>query len=308
LRRELIKKFFRRVDASINRILGLHSSESKRANGKNEPRVLRLICSDHGHGSSDGRIFVNNLLEEWGFLKRLAGLSKLARRMKSLSLKRADRKASNKELAVDWKRTRAYMAHVGIHGYVYLNLKGREPHGIVKPAEFENVRDELVAKFQALRIPGTDQPLFRAVYKGEAIYARKEEHALPDIVLAATGGFFPRSKLSKKKAIQVAPKAIGGVHRPEGVYALAGDGVRPSKGLGGRASIADICPTLLAALGQPIPGDVVGKPMQFVFEKALPVRIDAQTQSAAGAASENVYSQDEQREIEKRLGDLGYLE
>ncbi len=186
--------------------------------------------------------------------------------MSSLSLRRADRKARNKELTVDWKHTRAYMAHVGIHGYVYLNLQGREPHGIVKKADFEKVRNELVEKFKALKIPGTDTALFRAVYKGEEIYARKEEHALPDIVLAATGGFFPRSKLSKKKAIQVATKAVGGVHRPEGVYAFGGGNIRPSKGFGQRASIADICPTLLAALGQPIPGDVVGKPMQFIFE------------------------------------------
>jgi len=37
---------------------------------------------------------------------------------------------------------------VGMYGFVYLNLKGREPQGIVAPEEFESVRDALIARFQ----------------------------------------------------------------------------------------------------------------------------------------------------------------
>ncbi|HLX64515.1 MAG TPA: alkaline phosphatase family protein [Planctomycetota bacterium] len=308
-RRELIKKFFRRVDSSINRILGLHSSESRRMTAINPlARTLRLICSDHGHGSSDGRIFVNNLLKEWGYLKPLGGLNKLTQRIASFSFQKEVRKTRNKELSLDWSRTRAYMAHVGINGFVYLNLKGREPHGIVSPDEFESVRDGLIEKFRAVKIPNTNKPLFDRVLKGEEIYARKDELNLPDIVLCATGGFFPRNKLSHKSPIQVSPNAVGGVHRPDGIYAISGPGIARSGPVGRRASIADICPTLLAALGQPIPADVTGKPMQYIFENPPPLQSTAAAQPTEPGPDAPVYTSEEQKAVEKRLADLGYLE
>lgn len=310
-RRELIQKFFRRVDASINRILGLHSSESRRIpSAGSNPKTLRLICSDHGHGSSEGRIFVNNLLKDWGYLRPLGGIDKFTRKLAAFSFQKQVRKTRNKEMALDWSRTQAYMAHVGIHGYVYLNLQGREPQGIVSKKDFNKVRDGLIAKFKAEKIPGTTTPLFQNVYKGEEIYARKEEYNLPDIVLAAADGFFPRSKLSKKSPIQVSPNAVGGVHRPDGVYAFSGIGVVRSGSIGQRASIADICPTILAALGQPIPSDVTGKPMQYIFEEPPPLTVSAQVASIsdAPAPEQSVYSAEEQQAVEKRLSDLGYLE
>ena len=313
-RRALIQKFFRRIDASINRILGLHSSESKRMSGVNSnSKTLRLICSDHGHGSSEGRIFVNNLLADWGYLKPLAGFDKFTRKLASFSFQKQVRKTRNKEMALDWSRTQAYMAHVGIHGYVYLNLKGREAHGIVTPQEFHSVRDALIAKFKAEVIPGTRTPLFQNVWKGEEIYARKDEFNLPDIVLAAADGYFPRNKLSHKSPIQVSPNAVGGVHRPGGVYAFSGQGVNRNGVMGRKAGIADICPTILAALGQPIPSDVTGKPMQFIFEEPPPLSVTTRapepaTPSSSGASEQSVYSAEEQLAVEKRLSDLGYLE
>ncbi|MEI6235126.1 MAG: alkaline phosphatase family protein [Planctomycetota bacterium] len=310
-RRELIQKFFRRVDAAINRILGLHSSESRRMKSEgSDPKTLRLICSDHGHGSSEGRIFVNNLLQDWGYLHPLTGLDKIARRVASFSFQQQVRKTRNKEMTLDWSRTKAYMAHVGIHGFVYINRKGREPHGIVSNADFESVRDGLIKKFRAELIPGTNKPLFQNVWKGEEIYARKAELNLPDIVLAAADGFFPRTKLSTKSAIQVSPNAVGGVHRPDGVYAFSGQGVVRSGMMGRRASIADMCPTILAALGQPIPSDVTGKVMSYIFETPPPqILIEAHTSAPSKSGSEEpVYSEDEQAAVEKRLSDLGYLE
>lgn len=338
-RRDLIKKFFRRIDSSINRILGMYSTESRRSSGRSsvrlqavtadvpgasssaqwvaldpgkEPKTLRLICSDHGHGSSEGRVFINNLLQEWGYLVPLGTLGQLTRRMTMFSLNKDERKVRGKELALDWRRTRAYMAHVGIHGFVYLNLKGREPQGVVDPGDFEKTRDELIAKFRAARIPGTERPLFKQVWKGEELYARKEELDLPDIIVAAADGLYPRKKLTHKKAVGTTPDAVGGVHRQDGVYAFSGDGVLPSGSQGRRANIADIAPTLLAALGQPIPADMTGRAMTHVFNKdngGLPVQIgDAPAPLPEAPGSESVYNEEEQRAVEKRLEDLGYLE
>lgn len=336
-RRDLIKKFFRRIDASINRILGMYSSETRRSSGRSsvrlkalpadggsgstlvpaeatkEPKTLRLICSDHGHGSSDGRVFVNSLLKEWGYLTPLGPLGKFTRRLRLLGLSKSERKVRGKELPLNWSKTRAYMAHVGIHGFVYLNLKGREPHGIVTPGDFESTRDALIEKFRAEKIPGSDRPVFKQVWKGEELYARKAELDLPDIVVAVADGLYPRKKLTHKNPVGTTPHAVGGVHRQDGVYAFEGDGVAFGVGQSARANIADIAPTILAALGLPVPADMTGKALTSVFKDGLPVKLvsGGKIPAAAPALSvpeSPVYSKEEEQAVEKRLADLGYLE
>jgi predicted AlkP superfamily phosphohydrolase/phosphomutase len=312
-RREQVKKFFKRVDQLCNRVLGIHTSSGAsgrfRAGG---PKTLRVICSDHGHGASLGRVFINNLLRDWGYLKPLSGLRNASRRLKMLTLSAAARKAKKKELALDWTRTQAYLAHVGIYGFLYLNLKGREPQGVVDPAQFETVRDALIKKFLEAKIPGTDQPLFLQAIKGEAIYARKQELNLPDLVLVPAEGYYPRKKLSRGPAVRMTPNGIGGIHRTNGVYAFSGPGIAPSPAMGPGANIVDMAPTLLAALGQPLPNDLNGKPLLHIFQKPPHVHYcggeSVIKSPSAGEQAAPVYTKEEESEIEKRLSDLGYLE
>jgi len=311
VRHELVKKFFRRVDQMINRVFGLHSSTSQPARFGDKARVLRLICSDHGHGGSAGRVFVNNLLRQWGWLAPPGALRRAAHQLALLTLDAATRHARNREVLLDWRRTQAYMAHVGIYGFVYINLKGREPQGIVAPEQFESLREALIARFLAERIPGRDEPLFKQVLKGEQVYARKRELNLPDLVLVPADGFFPRCKLTRAKPVRLAQHEVGGTHRSEGIYALEGPGIAPTPGLGPRARLVDIAPTLLAVLGQPVPQSMTGKPMLYLFDKPPQVSVsreEAAADTRPGAAEEAVYSKAEEKAIEKRLADLGYLE
>jgi len=312
-RRELIQKFFRRVDQMINRVFGLHSSSSssQRFRPGGDARLLRLIVSDHGHGRSAGRVFINTLLQKWGFLTPLGHLKRASKRIQLLTtFDAAERKARSRELPLEWSKTRAYLAHVGIYGFVYLNLEGREPFGIVKESQFEKVRDEIIKCFLDEKIPGTNDPLFIAVHKGEEIYDRKDELNLPDLIVVPADGFYPRKKLARGSGIRVTPNSIGGVHRVGGVYAFEGPNVTASNGLSQPANIADIAPTILAALGQPIPAGMTGKPMLHIFAnppsialaKEKPVRESARLSDAP------VYSKEEEQAIEKRLSDLGYLE
>ena len=54
------------------------------------------------------------------------------------------------ECEVDWSKTRAFPTP-GAHYYVWVNLKGRDPQGIVEPgAEYENVRDRIVELLRGL--------------------------------------------------------------------------------------------------------------------------------------------------------------
>ena len=312
-RRELIQKFFRRVDQMINRVFGLHSSSSssQRFRPGGDARLLRLIVSDHGHGRSAGRVFINTLLQKWGFLTPLGHLKRASKRLKLLTtFDAAERKARSRELPLEWSKTRAYLAHVGIYGFVYLNLQGREPFGIVKESDFEKVRDQIIKCFLDEKIPGTNDPLFIAVHKGEEIYDRKEELNLPDLIVVPADGFYPRKKLARGSGIRVTPNSIGGVHRVGGVYAFEGPNITASNGLSQPANIADIAPTILAALGQSIPAGMTGKPMLHIFANPPSVALakEKPVHESARLSDAPVYSKEEEQAIEKRLSDLGYLE
>ncbi len=38
----------------------------------------------------------------------------------------------------------------GYYSRIFLNVKGREPQGVIEPADYEPLRDELIAKLEAL--------------------------------------------------------------------------------------------------------------------------------------------------------------
>ncbi|MEB3160437.1 MAG: alkaline phosphatase family protein, partial [Synechocystis sp.] len=58
-----------------------------------------------------------------------------------------------------WPSMKAFALPSFSEGYVRINLKGREPQGIVDPADYHTLCDELEAKLYALREPRTDIPL-----------------------------------------------------------------------------------------------------------------------------------------------------
>ncbi|MCP5020286.1 MAG: hypothetical protein GY930_00785 [bacterium] len=96
------------------------------------PDDVLYLCADHGFTSFRRQVFLNNLLCEHGYLKLKEDL-RVADGGTPLGF-------------VDWSSTQAYSLGLGM---VYLNLKGREPHGIVDPADaralLENIRKDLLA-------------------------------------------------------------------------------------------------------------------------------------------------------------------
>ena len=69
---------------------------------------------------------------------------------------------------IDWSRTRAYAQ--GNFGQIFLNLKGRQPHGCVAPADARPLLDDLKAGLLAIPHPETGQPLVEHVYEREELY------------------------------------------------------------------------------------------------------------------------------------------
>jgi predicted AlkP superfamily phosphohydrolase/phosphomutase len=228
--------------------------------------------------------------------------SRLVRRLNRLFLSLRD---------VDWSRTRVYSK--GNYGQLFLNLKGREPRGIVEPAEAAEVIAEVVAALRALRDPSTGEPLVGGIWTKRELYSGRFVERAPDIT------FLPADMRNKALGTldftshRFIEDVYGnsGDHRLDGVFFMAGDGVQSGARLAG-ASLLDVAPTLLHYLGEAVPSDFDGRVLTDAFTAeelaANPVRIvDAPAEGGDDAGREHDLTSEEMQEIRERLKRIGYL-
>jgi predicted AlkP superfamily phosphohydrolase/phosphomutase len=187
-REDILLEYYQKIDNSIACIL---------AESDKDTNVL--IISDHGFGAAATKLFsTNGWLEKLGLLKRKRNLkSRLFRTVSHLAgainrrtrfgkrLPRrsvaAFRKATGQGVA--WHHTKAYGRKVpGIAG-ININLRGREPRGIVEPGqEYERLREQIIAELKRLTDPETGERVMAEVYKNNEIYWGENLAKTPDIV------------------------------------------------------------------------------------------------------------------------------
>lgn len=307
------------------------------------PETTVLIMSDHGNGPiSERAIYLNAWLREQGLLSLkesrrepkavFTSLSGRAfDRIKSLlysllpyqTLQRLRRlwpqtlgtrlREQSLYADVDWGATKAYAE--GIRGSIWINLKGRDPQGIVEPgAEYEKIRDLIIAGLSNLRDPRSNEALIKKAYQREELYQGPYLPYIPDIVLEVsdTAQLF-RSELKGSPVRilgreELARCPISGGHLMEGVFVAAGEGIKPHVQLSG-AQIIDLAPTILYLMGEPIPEEMDGRVITEIVEEsyleANPVRFE-ETSSEVSPVDEGAYSEAEEAEIKDRLAGLGY--
>ncbi|HUP42947.1 MAG TPA: alkaline phosphatase family protein, partial [Thermoanaerobaculia bacterium] len=135
-------------------------------------RTTLIVMSDHGFTSWRRAMNLNSWLRDHGFLA-----------VKDPNLTRDPGLYAN----VDWSRTRAY--GLGING-LYVNLAGREQHGIVPEAEREAVMRELREALLATRDPASGEPAVTKVYFREEDYTGRGHLELgPDLQVGYAKGF-----------------------------------------------------------------------------------------------------------------------
>lgn len=282
--------------------------------------AMTLIMSDHGHGSLDGKAQPNLLLQRWGYLALRSPVQQASQRA-SLWLHRLTKGNANRfqqgsrgierDLAVDWTRTKACVMHAGIYGFLYINLKGRGPIGIVEPGDYERVRDEIAQRLRSAttRDPsGAEINIFPEIYKTEELYGcnREDYPDLPDLLLSPRPGLAVVRKIRGTRAVRwCSEHRLEGTHRAEGVVAMGGQAVRAGARIEG--GIVDITPTVLAALGLRVPLDMEGVVLDDAFVRDLVVEREPPAEKTAEESVE-VYSDKDREMLEKRLSELGYLE
>ncbi len=95
-----------------------------------------------------------------------------------LSYKKPD---DNGNCAVDWSKTKAFPYLEP--PYIWVNLKGRDPTGIVDQSEYETVRDQIIEALYQLRDPDTNEKIIKlAIKKEEAEYLGQNGERIGDVI------------------------------------------------------------------------------------------------------------------------------
>jgi predicted AlkP superfamily phosphohydrolase/phosphomutase len=203
-----------------------------------------MVVSDHGAQRMDGGICVNEWLRREGYLvlKQEPGPG-------IVPMPKVD---------VDWSKTRAW-SEGGYYARVFLNVQGREPHGAIPAADYEQARDALAAKLTAIPDPqGRD--IHTQVFKPQQLY-QKCENIPPDLIVHF-GNLYWRSVGSLgHKDIYTFENDIGpddANHAQYGIFLMYNPRHPAGRRLDG-LNVMDVAPTVLDLFGLPVPPEMQGK-------------------------------------------------
>jgi predicted AlkP superfamily phosphohydrolase/phosphomutase len=286
-----------------------------------------MVVSDHGFGPCKGRVHVNRVLIDAG-LARLPGVTgQLRRRLKQArdhlrlwGAKRNDPEArsSSFDLSVvaqfpfDWKRTLAFAPHQDTAAMVYLNTANRRAGAPLQTLrQIDDARDSAVEALTSALHPETGVRLFpEIIATGETYGIDPAREGYPDLIALPEENYWVRTKLTPGKTWVEADLNLPGTHRPEGVVALAGEGIPAGRTI--HADLRDIAPTVLRLFDLPIPDTMEGRPLEVVGGRPSSFfREDPASSPIVGPhrlQPQFDYTPEEQAIIEQRLADLGYLE
>ena len=215
------KDFYREVDV----FLGELATEL-------EGKATLIILSDHGFCTLKEEVYVNKWLVERGYLRFKAEEPKGIQ-------------------DIDAANTRAYSLDPG---RIYINLKGREPQGIVNPGkEYQALREELIREVAQLKDPETGELMLESVKVREDLYSGPYFDASPDIVMVPKRGYDLKGSVNKKTLTDKGP--IVGMHTfDDAMLYIQDQEIKLSD-----ISIIDCLPTILHLMGSAIPADVDGR-------------------------------------------------
>lgn len=208
-------------------------------------RTAVFVVSDHGAKRMDGGICFNDWLMSEGYLVLKEPVTKPTK----FSFK-----------MVDWSKTRVW-GEGGYYGRCFINVRGREPQGIVAPEDYDSLRRELIAKLEALPGP-KGEAIGTRVYRPQDIY-RQVRGVPPDLVVIFGDLHWRSVGTVGNPSIYTFENDTGpddANHAQDGMYILSHPSL-PARGRVDGVTLYDVAPTLLTMLKQPIPGDMRGKSM-----------------------------------------------
>ena len=209
--------FYQSLDKMIGRIV--------EAAGE---KALIIVTSDHGAKPSGRRFPIFKILEEAGLLAF---------------------KEEGGRRVIDWEKTLA----VPQRGcYIYVNLKGRDPHGVVPPEMYDEVRDRIIKALYDYTDPETGlKPVVFALKKEDARVIGLYGDRVGDVIFALRGEFGHHHGAQ----ITTARYGIGSL---KGLLIISGPGIKKGVKLERTVWLTDIVPTVCYLAELPIPKNAEG--------------------------------------------------
>jgi len=222
--------FLTRVYVSVDQLVGTITEAV-------DEKTLIAIVSDHGAQSSFSDVNLYDILAEGGLLYR---------------------KDEDGVQVIDWSRTKA-TPHRQCH--IYVNLKGREPHGIVEPGEYEEVREKIIELLHDYKDKKTGRNPFSLVLKREdARILGLHGQGIGDLIFAVNPG------LSHEHGRQLSTVKFGQFGCLDCLLVMAGPGIQKGAQPKPTRWLIDIAPTIAHLLSIPTPRDADGSIMYEILE------------------------------------------
>ncbi len=226
---EFVREHYKKIDSILEDFLNFVGKET-----------VLIVLSDHGFCPIAQELVVNNYLEEMGLLEVKNGRVDL-----------------EKSLAVSYG-----------YGDIWLNVKGREPKGLIDPGgAYEETRKTILKGLKRLTIKG-EKPIKDIMMREEAFNGNQVVRG-PDLIAIFNSGWQAARRPEimenhpSKQYVNETPLWSGGhdgTHDPlevPGVFGIVGSDIEPPKEM--QIHLYDLAPTILNLLSLPVPDYMDGK-------------------------------------------------
>lgn len=258
-----------------------------------------LLVSDHGSGSNTHRFNLARLMVSSGFIRipvspldylkylvreeerkvsevlsKVGVMRSVIAKLKKRRRKKAISGSVPSIYPIDLSKSRVFLLNHTTHfGAIYVNLKGREPSGIVEPSDYEPLRELIVEEMAKV---GSKFGISIKSFRKEEIYWGPYVDWLPDLVLLVEEGggavehdFFGKW-IVKNESLS---RRYLGSHRRNGLFVGFGPAFKSAKNL--KLSVLDIAPMIAGLLGVKFPWEPDGSIPEGIFRgKYGDIRLD----------------------------------
>ena len=229
--------------------------------GVDEEETVILLTSDHGAKATGHKVYPGQILADAGLTvfkpaqaqgahdageeAVVGGLAKVKAGASG------DLAAKFKEFGeIDWSKTKAIVQRAC---HVFINLKGRNPHGIVDPKDYESVQDAIVAALHNYTDPETGKkPITLALKREDAMMLFMGGEYTGDVIYSIDGRFY-----GQHGGI-LGTETYGETGNLHSLFMLSGPGIKKGAVLERIIWLQDVVPTLCYLADLPVPAQCEG--------------------------------------------------
>lgn len=163
--------------------------------------------------------------------------------------------------STDWSKTTVFMIPSEFSSYLHVNLKGREPQGIVEPDDYEALLQRLEADLRQLVDLRSGEPAVQAVVRPRELFGDATHPTLPDVVVKwRSCDYFMDTVVHPQATLRQEKSEFfrGSDHNQAGFMVAAGPDIQ-ARGAIADTPIQNLAPTFLSLMAQPIPSTLSGQ-------------------------------------------------